>query len=573
MSTAVLTSSYAKPQGVTLSSLRALAWFYWKQTWFAIVGTLVLSIAECRIMSYYPVAVMSVTMCLFIVSSAASYWTAEHWTMSSVTSSFPSHQLRLPISTFSLVALPMFFGAAIMALYGSAELWFLDFVNGWHFPFYSWSLSMAVACLWVQAVSWWPTSNVIYRSATAVLIATLWDFYTSFAPRDGGFFLSVGILVCLGAAAICVALKGIRSVRQGASPYILWPKSANVTSLNAYPVPTMTDGLLSRQEPLKQFATASDAMSWFEWNANPTDALVEVLGIVYTSSWLVPILIGAPLEVMFSQRAEAIHIGTYWQIAYNLTLFRICFAVLLIATSPFYAKMYNSRTAQQRLSGSTANNYYIKPINCWTIASAQIKRVACAAVYGVPFALLGLLLPAHFREHKGFLVALLIRYGSAKALAATTVGLLLVPYLTWKTVSESVLTVFVPKTARVITSVALIGAFCVLFRICDVLLVRNLTGEAFLLISLLAALLTLLKLAAMFLIGRQSLQASLITRTQIVEIAKKWSFVAVVLSIIVASIVPSNLFPTWGAVALTLLLMPGVRMALTPMAVAKVRHQ
>jgi hypothetical protein len=175
-------------------------------------------------------------------------------------SCFPTHLLRLPVGTCSLVIWPVIYGAVVAAIFWLATAWFIlrpwlalsnDTVPLW------WPALIATAALaWIQAVLW--SSFGLRRVRVIVLLALLPSLSTmvGVSIHSG---MSEGLLTSLYAGLTLIgwlaAYVGVKHARRGDVPdwsAFLWPLCHFV-----------------RTWPKRRlaFGTATQALTSFEWRS------------------------------------------------------------------------------------------------------------------------------------------------------------------------------------------------------------------------------------------------------------------------------------------------------------------
>jgi hypothetical protein len=184
-------------------------------------------------------------------------------------SNFPARMFTLPVRTASLVAWPMAYGAAVMALTVAATVGGVLWPCGIAAPL-GLSAALAAALLaWCQAISWSPSRAAWLRAVVAALVlmvpVTVVMFGLLFEVPT--LLLTAGLLGSLP-VAYTVALVGVARARRGDVPEWPWWWTRWVETVSRW-----------RPRRRRPFASAARAQVWFEWRRHGL-ALPFLVGLV-----------------------------------------------------------------------------------------------------------------------------------------------------------------------------------------------------------------------------------------------------------------------------------------------------
>ncbi len=238
----------------------ALAWQLWRpHRWgFCAIGAGLAVLATlCRILpaasskSLGPLTGLLVFWALIYLLSVFVYSDlspgAKH-------AGFPARMFTLPVRTSVLVAWPMFYGMATVALLWLAAAWLvlvpcgLSPAHGW------WPALLCAACVaCFQAIAWTLVGSPLARLVVAVLVLPGWVL----AGVHSAFFTSLNGLVTglVGAiaASYVVAVAGVGRDRRGGTPLVVW-------------LLRRLDGIMSRLPRRRSsFPSSARAQLWCEW--------------------------------------------------------------------------------------------------------------------------------------------------------------------------------------------------------------------------------------------------------------------------------------------------------------------
>jgi hypothetical protein len=181
--------------------------------------------------------------------------------------SYPSYMLRLPLSTPSLVAWPLLFGAVSILLFWVGIWWMVVVpLQRWIYlrPF---GLPGGITPIWCIATlaciqaAMWSTFRGPFGRAISVLSAvglpcwaTLWAYHSAGAAETT---IAIGLLF-VTAAAYGLAIHNLGQARRGASPgwpISAWPLSGRIAKSRSADV--------ARRVPV--FRSPMRALVWYEW--------------------------------------------------------------------------------------------------------------------------------------------------------------------------------------------------------------------------------------------------------------------------------------------------------------------
>jgi hypothetical protein len=169
-------------------------------------------------------------------------------------SNFPARMFTLPVRTATLVAWPMAYGTATVALTVAATVGCVLWPCGVAAPLGPLAALAATLLAWIQAVCWSPSRAAWLRAVVAGLVLMIPVAAVMFGLlfEVPTLLLTAGLLGSLP-AAYAVALVGVARARRGDIPE--WPRWSRWVEAVGRRLPR-------RRRP---FTSAAGAQLWFEW--------------------------------------------------------------------------------------------------------------------------------------------------------------------------------------------------------------------------------------------------------------------------------------------------------------------
>ena len=198
---------------------------------------------------------------------------------------YPARFYLYPMSTARLVAWPMLFGSAAMALgwLGVATLVLPRF--GFHPPPALGALSAAAAIAWLQAFSWWPFGTSLAQllalgvSLPVLTLLVVWPM-TVWGWGPGAAWVLLAVYL---AGAYAVAVRGVALDRRGDGRGSRdWLAALERFDWSALPIPAAR----------ARFASAARAQSWFEWRSKGLVMFILVATLTIVTVFFVTIVPG-----------------------------------------------------------------------------------------------------------------------------------------------------------------------------------------------------------------------------------------------------------------------------------------
>ena len=456
---------------------------------------------------------------------------------------YPARMFTLPLTNAALAGWPMLYGATLMALLWLVARACAVWPSGFEPPLVWPGMLGAAILAWTQALTWMPYPVRGMRVAVALLLLVTLDAVVILALETGApERLMVALLLPHPALAFLVARRAVARARRGDLPD--W--SASVATLDRTAVLTP-----------RRFDSAPHALCWLEWRRFGR-SLPLLVGLVLPFELL--------LLVPFAETPAVV----------RATLL----AVLL--TPPFMAGFAAASASRSRPGGRDA--YELSPflatlpVTSVALVSARLRvamRSGLAAwaivVAAVP---LGLLLSGTAGIVRDDVRRGVELFGAPRALAMAGVVALLAVVSTWKRLVSAVL---VGVSGRAWLVKGSVFASLSLLTLCVVLAPwlterHVIAGAIQALPWILGALASFKVVAAAWLAVRLH-GTRLVSGRALVVGALCWNAGVFVSLILLLWLVPPLLFRVYGLGLVAILLVPLVRVAAAPLALAWNRHR
>jgi hypothetical protein len=456
---------------------------------------------------------------------------------------YPARMFTLPLTSAALAGWPMLYGATLMALLWPVARAFAVWPSDFEPPLLWPGLLCAAILTWTQALTWMPYPLRGMRVAVALLLLVTLDAVVILALETGASErLMVALLAPHPALAFLVARRAVARARRGDVPD--W--SASVARLDR------TAGLTPRR-----FESAAHALRWLEWRRFGR-SLPLLVGLILPFELL--------LLIPFAETPSVV----------RATLL----AVLL--TPPFMAGFAAASVSRSRPGGRDAYDLppflAALPVTSVAMVSARLRvamRSALAAwaivVAAVP---LGLLLSgtAAIVLDDGRRVVEL--FGVPRALAMAGVVAFLAALSTWKRLVSAVLMGVSGRAWLVKGSV--FGSLLVVtlaFVLAPWLIQRHVIAGVLHALPWILGVLASCKVVAAAWVAVRLHGARLVSGRALVLGALWWDTGVFLSFILLLCLVPPLLFRVYGLGLVAILLIPLVRVAGAPLALAWNRHR
>jgi hypothetical protein len=313
----------------------------------------------------------------------------------------------LPVRTRALVAWPMLYGAAAVALLWVAAACLVYRPSGFRTPVLLPALGFAAGMAWLQALSWSPVANPALRVAsTLVLVTSLvalpaWVGATGRAPGPA----VAALLAAYLPAAYAVAVAGVASDRRGDAWRVL-PRPARPAPAAARPA--------RRRRP---FRSAAEAQLWYEWGCH---GLVVPMLVAPLPLFMLVATLTAPWERP-DPRFFPVQLGLLLSLPTALAGSQ---GMTIARLSPFWVR---SRGFMTFLA--------MRPMTSAALAAAKFRMAARSVLltYALHLAAIALWVVAggHAGDAADLWRTFLGRYPGWRAAAVLALGVVTVPALTW----------------------------------------------------------------------------------------------------------------------------------------------
>jgi len=195
-------------------------------------------------------------------------------------SSFPAHMLTLPARTIALAGWPMLFGAVAMALLWWALNWGVLRPSGLMAPWLWPAALLAILMTWIQALAWSAFALRWLRIVVAMLVVPIPLVIASFGINvfEVSHEAMAALLGCLAPLGFIAGWRGLVRVRRGDVPEWTWPASVS-RALSG-----------KRRYQRRPFASPQAAQRWFEWRRH--GIALPLMVAVLLPLMLFPLLLG-----------------------------------------------------------------------------------------------------------------------------------------------------------------------------------------------------------------------------------------------------------------------------------------
>lgn len=482
--------------------------------------------------------------------------------LGSMESAYPRHMLHLPVTTRSLVALPMLCGVATIALTWTLPAWFVLRPMGIHAPVGWPALTFGALLATSQVLAWSPMPMRFLRGILALIFLPLIAVFGILGVLHvAGPALEYGVNATIIVIAFLSGSKAVVIARRGDTPQ--W------TLLS----PEKSRALFTLDLPEKGFRSPAAAQIWFEWRRHGS-SLPFLCGMMF--------LLTLPL-VFFH---VTVRLGGYPSWSHGILGIRVSgwvqglldFSILplLFAIVPSGSAKGKSWRQDIRASAFGA----ARPQTSAQLVSARLQTAAISAVvaWSISAAVIGvaLSLPASDHTHVGLLFTLALHYMTPRSWMAVIVAAFAALALTWKFQADSLFTELSgePWLAQWVYPFAASTLIPLLIALPTLAIdypatLHRAAGEIPSAIHMAA----LIKLPLAILLPWTLARRGLIARTALARIVLVWSAVAVSLFAAIHSLVPSSIASAWTIAATVFLMMPAVRISLAPLAWEWNRHR
>jgi len=458
-------------------------------------------------------------------------------------SMYPPRMFTLPVSTAALAGWPMLYGSAAMMLLWFAMRVAAIFPSGAAVPMYWPALFAASLLAWTQALTWmpYPFRGMRIVISIALLISIDVVVFTALAtrPRESTMCLLLSPLLPL---AYVTALSAVGRARRSDVPN--WRTRAT---------PAVTSSA-----PQRDFRSQAHAQLWFEWRQ-----------FGRTLPLLVAIVLPAALSMLFLfHETDAIVI-------------EIVLSSLLL---PSFLAIFVAATAG-KTSANASDSYGItpflatRPVDDRAIVVAKWRAAALSTI--VTWMIVGVAVPIALVASHATEPIVDIARNVTDALGrprAIVVGLLILAGLiasTWKQLVQGLCIAMSGRDGAVkgiafATLVALTAGF---FALGWILNSRVRMAVAWYAIPWLMAMFVALKLVLATEIMRRGFARGLFNRTQLIIGAIVWDVCVFAVYGVLVLVLPEILVRRHTLLLVAMLFVPLVRLAATPLAVARNRHR
>jgi hypothetical protein len=460
-------------------------------------------------------------------------------------SMYPARMFTLPISSAALAGWPMLYGCASMAL-----LWFAmriagTFPPGFEAPMYWPALFTASLLAWTQALTWMPYPLRGMRIVVAIALLVSIDIVVFTALENKASETTMLLLLApLLPLAYLASVSAVSRARRGEMPE--WRLMERLAPS------------FMRSASRREFASATRAQLWFEWRQYGRSLPL-----------LVAIVLPVGLSLLFLFRETPV------------IVVEIVVGSLLLP--PFLA-IFVAATAGKS-SSNASESYGITPfvatrpvadrslvVAKWQAALLSSLAAWLVVAIAVPLALT-------WSEAWGPVVEIASRVdqalGRPRAIVLGTVVLVLLVAATWKQLVQGFYIAmsghdWAVKGIAFVSLVLLTAGFLLLGWILDS---RHRIVVAWSAIPWLMATLVAIKLVLAMWVMQRGTERGLFTRRQLVLGAVAWDVCVLALYGVLALVLPDILFRRYWLLLAAMLVVPFVRLAAAPLAVARNRHR
>lgn len=460
-------------------------------------------------------------------------------------SMYPPRMLTLPVSTAALAGWPMLYGCVSMTL-----LWFAVriagiFPPGVDVPKYWPALFAASLLAWTQALTWMPYPLRGMRIVTSIVLLVSIDIVVFIAlenkPRESTMLLLLAPWVPL---AYVTAVSAVRRARRGDVPD--WGMAERFA-------PAFT-----RSPARRDFRSVSRAQLWFEWRQYGRSLPL-----------LVAIVLPVGLALLFPFRETPVIVVEIVVASLLLPAFMAIFVAATVAKSssnasesygitPFIA----TRPVEDRaLVVAKWQASLLSTLAAWMIVAAAVPAALMGADATEPIMNIARNVDDALGRPRAIILALLILAGLVGA--------------TWKQLVQGL---YIAMSGRdwAVKGIAFATLVLVTFGFLAlgwILESRYRIGVAWSSIPWLMAAFVALKLVLAMRVMQRGAERGLFSRKQLVFGAIAWDACVLALYGVLALILPAILFRRYFLLLVAMLVVPFVRLAAAPLAVARNRHQ
>lgn len=457
-------------------------------------------------------------------------------------SMYPPRMFTLPISSAALAGWPMLFGCAAMSLLWLAMRAVCMFPSGVSVPIWWPALFAASLLAWTQALTWMPYPMRGMRIAISIVILLSIDVvvFTVLEKKPSETTMLLLLAPCVPLAYV-TAVTAVRRARSGGVP-----DSRRRAA-----------GAVARSESRRPFSSSAHAQLWFEWRQFGWSLpllvaivlpVADLLLFVFpdTSAIVIEIVAGSLLLPPFLAIFVAATAGkssANASASYGMTAF--------LATRPIGDRAFVAAKWKAALLSTLATWAIVAVVLPGALfasrATSPIAEFASnvAAALGRPRAIaLGVLVLAGLVSStwkqlvQGLSISMSGRDWAAKGIAFTTLGVLTIGF----------------------------------FALGWILQTRQRTAVAWYAIPSIAAALVALKLLLAGRVMQRGIARGAFTRKELIASAIVWDLCVFAIYAVLASILPSILMRRDYLLLAAILAVPFVRLAATPLAVARNRH-
>ena len=460
-------------------------------------------------------------------------------------SMYPPRMFTLPVSSAALAGWPMLYGCASMAL-----LWFAmriagTFPPGFDPPKYWPALFGASLLAWTQALTWMPYPLRGMRIVASILLLISIDVVVLTALETRASESTMLLLLSpLVPFAYVTAYAAVRRARRGDVPHWRFMERFTRSSTQA--------------GAQRDFASAARAQLWFEWRQHGR-----------TLPLLVAIVLPVGLSLLFLFHETPV------------IVVEIVVASLLLP--PFLAIF--AAAAAGKSSSNASESYGItpfiatRPIEDRALVAAKWKAALLSTF--AAWIVVAALLPVALRWSDATEPILEIAQSIDDALGrprAIVLALLIVVGLVSSTWKQLVQGLYIAMSGRDWAVKGVAFATLVIVTVGFLFLGWTLSSrQRFVVvwtsIPWLMAALVALKLVLAMRVMQRGAQRGLLTRTQLVFAAIAWDVCVLAVYGILALILPGHLIRGYVLLLVGMLVVPFVRLAAAPLAVAGNRHR
>lgn len=460
-------------------------------------------------------------------------------------SMYPPRMLTLPVSTAALAGWPMLYGCLSMVL-----LWFGIriagvFPSGLPIPKYWPALFAASLLAWTQALTWmpYPLRGMRILATIGLLVSIDVVVFTALETkaRESTMLLLLAPLLPL---AYVAAVSAVRRARQGHVPE--WGIVERFTPR------------LTRSATTRDFRTAAQAQLWFEWRQYGR-SLPFLVGIV-----LVP---GLSLLFVFHQTPVIV----------------IEIVLMALLLPPFLA-IFVAATAGKS-SSNASESYGITPFmatrpvedRALVVAKWRAALLSTLAAWAIVMVAVPTALIWSEATEPVMNIARNIDTGLGRP-RAIILGLLILAGLVGSTWKQLVQGLYIAMSGRdwavkgiafatlALVTIGFLGLGWIIESRYRVVVLWNA-------IPWLMAVLVVAKLMLAMRVMQRGAERGLFTRKQLISSAITWDLCVLAVYAILALVLPAILFRRYFLLLVAMLVVPFVRLAAAPLAVAGNRHR